>query len=170
MINKTYVVQLGRRSLLALSCAGCALANGMVAAWFYLHTNTDYDAMSVSWFPLVSFLLYGVFFTVGLGCVPNMIQGEMFPANTRGLASGVTSTVISLASFMINKMYFVVNQTVGMYLNFAIFSASCLFGVYFALCVVIETKGKTLGDIQLGLIERTNVPQITTTPADRSPT
>uniref|UniRef100_A0A1B6FN52 Major facilitator superfamily (MFS) profile domain-containing protein n=1 Tax=Cuerna arida TaxID=1464854 RepID=A0A1B6FN52_9HEMI len=145
----------GRRSLLAVSCAGCGIANAMVTFWFYLDSNTEYDAMQVAWFPFLGFLVYGVFFPVGLGCVPNMIQGEMFPSNTRGLASGVTSTVISLTSFFTNKMYAHIGIWAGLYLNYAVFSISCVFGVWFALRVVIETKGKTLEDIQYELVEHT---------------
>lgn len=121
----------------------------MLALWFFMDSHTDYDALSVSWFPLLGFVLYGASFPVGLGCVPNTVQGELFPSSTRGLASGLTSTLISLTSFLSNKMYFMVTEWAGgIYLNYAIFSACCLFGVYFALAVVVETKGSTLEDIQ----------------------
>lgn len=142
------MLKAGRRPLLVISCTGCALANAMLSFWFYLDSNTSYDALSVSWFPLLGFVLYGAAFPVGLGCVPNTVQGELFPSSTRGLASGLTSTLISLTSFLSNKMYFLVGEWAGVYLNYAVFSACCLFGVYLALAVVVETKGKTLEDIQ----------------------
>ncbi|XP_054277682.1 facilitated trehalose transporter Tret1-like isoform X2 [Macrosteles quadrilineatus] len=145
----------GRRTLLAVSCLGCALGNAMIAGWFFLDTNTTFDAMSIAWFQMLSFSVYGAFFPIGLGCVPNMIQGEMFPANTRGLASGVTSAIISLTSFITNKMYFNLGESVGLYVNYAIFCVSCLYGVYFSLAVVIETKDRSLEDIQVGLSELT---------------
>ncbi|XP_054277683.1 facilitated trehalose transporter Tret1-like [Macrosteles quadrilineatus] len=145
----------GRRILLVVSCLGCALGHAMVAGWFYLDSNTSYDAMSIAWFPLLSFMIFSIFYPIGLGCIPPMIQGEMFPSNTRGLASGVTTATGFLTSFITNKTYFNIGELAGFYVSYAVFSVSCLFGVYFSLAVVIETKDRTLEDIQIELSELT---------------
>lgn len=153
VVSTLLVDRLGRRPLLAVSCAGCGIATGLLAAWFYLQANEHFPTEKYTLFPLACFIMYGIFFPIGLGCVPSMVQGEMFPANTRSLASGVTSTIISLTSFITNKMYQSIGDCYGLYLNYIIFSVSSFYGVYFSLSTLLETRGKTLQEIQIELSE-----------------
>ena len=154
VVSTLLVDKLGRRPLLAMSCAGCGIATGCLAVWFYLQDNNmNVLQEKYSLFPFACFIMYGIFFPIGLGCVPSMVQGEMFPANTRSLASGVTSTVISLTSFITNKMYQSIGDWYGLYINYVIFSVCSFCGVYFSLNTLLETRGKTLQEIQIELSE-----------------
>ena len=67
----------------------------------------------------------------------------MFPANVKGIASGITSITVAVTSFITNKLYQNISQLYGVYLNYAIFSLCSAFGIYFALFMMIETRGKS---------------------------
>ncbi|XP_075214921.1 uncharacterized protein LOC142320830 [Lycorma delicatula] len=145
------VDRLGRKRLMVISCAGCGIAMGSFGTINYLENNTNIDVSSFNWLPFVILIIYSAFFSVGLGCVPNVIQGEVFSANTKGTASGLTSMIIALTSFTTNKLYQPIGATVGYHVNYLIYTISCIFGVYFGLFLLIETKGKTLQQIQVEL-------------------
>lgn len=145
----TFLVDtLGRRPLLLMSTIGCGLAMFLAGLWFFLDSNTSLDVSEFYWVPFASFLLYGVAFCIGLGPIASTVQGEAFPSNIKGIASGVTSQVLALTSFVMNKIYHPAAENIGMYLNYWLFSGSCLFATFFVIFYVIETKGKTLHEIQ----------------------
>ncbi|KAL1114873.1 hypothetical protein AAG570_007697 [Ranatra chinensis] len=145
----TFLVDsLGRRPLLLVSTCGCGLAMFLAGGWFFLDTHTDFDVSEFYWVPFGSFLLYGLCFCIGLGPIASTVQGEAFPTNIKGLASGVTSVVLAITSFIMNKVYHPIAEGVGMFLNYWIFAGSCLAATLFVVFYVIETKGKTLHEIQ----------------------
>uniref|UniRef100_A0A0A9WMT7 Facilitated trehalose transporter Tret1 n=3 Tax=Lygus hesperus TaxID=30085 RepID=A0A0A9WMT7_LYGHE len=145
----TFLVdKLGRKPLLLTSSIGCALAMFIAGLWFYLDAKTGYDVSDWYWTPFACFVIYGIFFCIGLGPIASTVQGEYFPINIKGLASGVTSLVLAGTSFVMNKIYHGIHESYGMYLNYWIFSGASLVGAVFVFFVVIETKGKSFQEIQ----------------------
>ncbi|KAF6202771.1 hypothetical protein GE061_003173 [Apolygus lucorum] len=145
----TFLVdKLGRKPLLLISSLGCALSMFTAGLWFFLDKKTEYDVGDFYYTPFYCFVVYGVFFCIGLGPIASTVQGEYFPINIKGLASGVTSLVLAGTSFVMNKIYHGIEETYGMYLNYWIFAGASLFGAVFVFFVVIETKGKSFQEIQ----------------------
>ncbi|KAF6216018.1 hypothetical protein GE061_000355 [Apolygus lucorum] len=147
-IATVLVDSLGRKPLLLISSLGCGFAMFGAGLWFFLDETNYVDVSDYYYIPFASFLLYGLFFSVGLGPIASTVQGEAFPTNIKGLASGITSFVLALTSFIMNKIYHTLADEVGMYLNYWIFSGACIASLVFCLIYMIETKGKTLSEIQ----------------------
>ncbi|KAK9505954.1 hypothetical protein O3M35_009909 [Rhynocoris fuscipes] len=144
-----------RKALLIVEClamaqrlSGCCMGTTLIAVWYFLHEFTSVDAMQHHWIPFAGFVVYSISFSVGLGPLPTTSQGEMFSANNRALASAITSMVLAFTSFISNTIYLPLADHFGMCTNYFLFSAISFATIFFVHFVVIETKGKTLHQVQ----------------------
>nr|BAQ02365.1 sugar transporter [Nilaparvata lugens] len=140
--------KLGRKVLLAISCTGCGIACLSASTWFYLREKTSTDVTEVSWIPFVAFIFHALFYSLGLGPIALSIKGEMFPANVKAKASAVTTMVLAVNSFWLNKTYLIIADTFGFYVNFMIYGVTMLLALIFIWFFVVETRRKTLQEIQ----------------------
>lgn len=147
MVSSMLVDKLGRKILLAISSAGCGIAMFIAGLWFYFDQETSIDVSNINWVPFTTFILHGILYSLGLGPIGMGIKGEMFTANIKALTSAITSIVLALSSMILNKIYLLLADTAGMYVNYWIFSISCFISALFTIFVVVETKGKTLQQI-----------------------
>lgn len=139
---------LSRQTLITLSSVGCGITMAFVSVWFYLNYKTTVDVKNYSSWLFVCFVVYNAMFSVGLGPSGMGVKGEMFAANVKAMSSSLTTMIVALLSFFLNKFFLIVSVNYGMYLNFLIFSISCIFTIVFTRLYVPETKGKTLEEIQ----------------------
>uniref|UniRef100_A0A1B6C688 Major facilitator superfamily (MFS) profile domain-containing protein n=1 Tax=Clastoptera arizonana TaxID=38151 RepID=A0A1B6C688_9HEMI len=137
-----------RRNLVTVSCAIGGSAMGAVMIWFYLHEKTKIHVDDYSYVIFISFVFNYMTFNFGLGPIGASIKGEMFSANVRTLCSSLTTILVSLTSFFLNRFYLIIAKSLGMYLNYALFSFSCFFAIAFTWLCVPDTHGKTLKEIQ----------------------
>ncbi|RZF34309.1 hypothetical protein LSTR_LSTR016914, partial [Laodelphax striatellus] len=134
--------------LLAISCTGCGIACLSASTWFYMRENTTYDVTGVSWIPFLAFIFHALFYSLGLGPIALSIKGEMFPANIKAKASAVTTMVLAVNSFLLNKTYLIIADTFGLYVNFLVYGLTMLSALLFIWFFVVETRKKTLQEIQ----------------------
>lgn len=153
-MSTSLVDRSGRRPLLLISSAGGAVFMFLAALWFYLDEKTAVAAREVSWVPFVALVGYNFFFCIGLGPLQTTIQGEVFPTNIKGRASGITAIILAFVSFGSNMTYFAIAENLGMYMNYVIFAVSCAIAALFVHFWLVETKGKTLNQIQRELNEK----------------
>lgn len=150
------VDKVGRRPLLLFSCVGCGLTELFAGLFCLLETRSP--GPGYSWLFLASVMGYCVIFSLGLGPVANTYKGEIFPSASKGWGSGLTTMTDTISCFLCLKMYQVVADSFGVFLNFWIFSAFSFFGAIVIYYIVPETKGKTFSEIQKML----NPPKTTT--------
>ncbi|XP_039290142.1 facilitated trehalose transporter Tret1 [Nilaparvata lugens] len=141
----------GRRPLLLISSTGCSLFMLATAAYYFVDEKTDFDVDNYSILPFSTISAYCIIFSLGLGPLVPTLQAELFPSNTRGLASGLTSVTDTIASLICMKMYEVIADNVGTFLNFWCFGIFCAIGTVAMYFIVPETKGKTFHEIQMDL-------------------
>ena len=138
----------GRRPLLIYSSFGCAIT--LLILSIYLKMNnigTDFVA-SVNLLPVVDVIIFQVAYQIGLGTMPNLLIGELFPTNVKGIAGAIVTVFDGLLGFVISKMYDVITRIFGYHVTYMIFSMSC-FGLFIFVCrFVPETKKKTFSEIQ----------------------
>lgn len=146
-IAVTVVDKAGRKILLATSSLLTGLSLAVLATYFALK-NAGVDTSTYSWIPIVCIMVYAVVFKYGLGIVPIILLGELFPTNVK--AMGMTLSDTMYVSFGAVSLYLYQELMVyGLHVPFYIFSASCIFTAAFCVWYVPETKGKTLEEIQL---------------------
>uniref|UniRef100_A0A1B6DPM9 Major facilitator superfamily (MFS) profile domain-containing protein n=1 Tax=Clastoptera arizonana TaxID=38151 RepID=A0A1B6DPM9_9HEMI len=137
-----------RRTLLTVSCAVSGTVMAAVGVWFYLSEKTNIRVDEYSYVIFVSFVIYYTTFNFGLGPIGASIKGEMFSAHVRALSSSLTTILVSLTSFFLNRFYLIIANSVGMYVNYVIFALSCFAAIAFTWLYVPDTHGKTLKEVQ----------------------
>lgn len=87
-------------------------------------------------------------YSIGFGCIPYLLLGEIFPAKQRGLLSSIGGSFNLAVMFIVIKTYHPLEQVITTAGTFWIYSGLCLVGVVFVMAVVPETKGKDLESIE----------------------
>ncbi|KAL1140110.1 hypothetical protein AAG570_000042 [Ranatra chinensis] len=136
------------------SSIGACVSMLLAAVWFFYHYDDKKkgdDNLPLQWAPFACFVVYGASYSIGIGPIVTAIKGEIFPGHVKGLASGVTTIVLAVSSFIVNKIYQPLDDGPGMYINYIIYCVVSFLTIVFTLTFVIETKGKSLQDIQTKL-------------------
>ncbi|XP_046660196.1 facilitated trehalose transporter Tret1-like isoform X1 [Homalodisca vitripennis] len=141
----------GRRPLLLISCLGCGLSEFSAGLYCFLDSKIPLDVSGYDWIFMLSIMTYCFIFSLGLGPLVNTLKGEIFPSSTKGFGSGLTTMTDTISCFVCLKIYQVITDSYGVFLNFWIFSAFSFFGAVVIYFIVPETKGKTFSEIQKSL-------------------
>lgn len=113
---------------------------------------------NISWLPLVSFMMYVVAFSLGWGPIPWLFMGEALPAKVRGPAASMVTALNWSCTFIITKTFPGMIEVLGPSIVFFMFSGIMVFGFFYALFLIPETKGKMLEEIEEELSGRKSSP------------
>jgi len=97
---------------------------------------------------LIAILLYVASFAISLGPVMWTLISEVFPSKIKGIAISVVGFFNSLISFSVTQVFPWELSNLGPTLTFAIYAILSLCAVFFVYKFVIETKGKTLEEVE----------------------
>lgn len=147
IISSNLVDRLGRKILLFVSTIGVCVASTLIGVFFYIKGNTD-SVHHVFWLPLVSFMLFIFMFSIGLGPIPSIFLGEMFPVHTKFVSSCVSMVLFQCINFVIISLFPLMAEHIGLANTFFSFTLSSIISLVFIYFCTIETKGKTLEEIQ----------------------
>lgn len=135
----------GRRALTAISGFGTAITLLLLALYLYL---TNDSASNVSWVPLLLFVSYVVFITIGLNPLPWCMTGELFPLRFRATGSAIVTFFNFFCVFVVVKTkttLFAYLRPEGAYTVYGIITAAGII----ILCIYLpETKNKSLQEIE----------------------
>jgi len=101
---------------------------------------------------LIAILLYVAAFAISLGPVMWTMLSEIFPGNVKGIAISVVGFFNSLVSYTVTQFFPWELTNLGPTVTFAIYAAMAVLSLLFVLKYVIETKGKTLEEVEELLI------------------
>ncbi|XP_039278504.1 facilitated trehalose transporter Tret1-2 homolog isoform X2 [Nilaparvata lugens] len=102
----------------------------------------------IAWSPLVALLVYVLASTIGFLTLPWAMIGEVYPAEVRGVASGFTTCVAYIASFITVKAYPIVLDVLHQSGVFFVFGITALAGTIFVYMFLPETQGKSLREVE----------------------
>nr|XP_025887589.1 probable plastidic glucose transporter 2-like isoform X2 [Solanum lycopersicum] len=140
--------KLGRKVLLHWSFFGMALAMALqVFASSGIASN--YGAF---YFSVGGMLLFVLTFAVGAGPVPGLLLPEIFPSRIRAKAMAFCMSVHWVVNFFVGLMFLRLLDQLGPHLLYSIFGTFCLMAVVFVKRSVMETKGKSLQEIEIALL------------------
>ncbi|XP_014258243.1 facilitated trehalose transporter Tret1-like [Cimex lectularius] len=148
LVTAVLVDKVGRRPLILISSFGGSACLFLAALYYILDELPSVDTSTIQWLPYIAIIGFMCLISLGVGALLPALQSEFFPNSTRGIASGITILNITLMSFMCLKLYQVIEDSVGLYLNYCLFFISSLIGSVLIFFFLPETKGKTFAEIQ----------------------
>ncbi|GFY98361.1 major facilitator superfamily protein [Actinidia rufa] len=163
--------KLGRKVLLMWSFCGMALSTALQVTAAGLSASGS-GALYLS---IGGMLLFVLTFSIGAGPVPGLLLPEIFPSRIRAKSHGIlyvgawgnTSLPRFLMSsvnidfsiakrevfnFIVGLLFLRLLEQLGPRFLYSIFGAFCLMAVVFVKKNVLETKGKTLQEIEIALL------------------
>ena len=142
--------RLGRKILLYMSSVSMIVSLTTLGGFFYMKIN-GMDVHAFSFLPLGSFVIYVIGFSLGFGPIPWLMMGEILPAKIRGSAASVATSFNWACTFIVTKTFSNVLEIIGQHGTFWLFGVICLIGLFFVICCVPETSGRSLEEIERGL-------------------
>ncbi|XP_057658617.1 facilitated trehalose transporter Tret1-like [Diorhabda carinulata] len=144
------VDKVGRKPLIVVSCFGMFVALNLLAGFFYFH-DKNINTKPMFWIPILSLMIYIIFFNVGICTVPWVLMSELFPNNLRQMTTAAASTFGWITSFIIANSFNDMTSMMGQSGTFWFFSSMSILCATITICYLPETKGKTFIQIQVML-------------------
>ena len=91
-------------------------------------------------------------FSLGAGPVPSLLLSEIFPGQIRAKAMAVCMAVHWVINFFVGLLFLRLLEQLGPLILYTIFGFFCLVAVIFVKKNVMETKGKSLQEIEIALL------------------
>lgn len=140
--------KLGRKVLLMWSFSGMALSMALQVTAAGL-SGSGSGALYLS---VGGMLLFVFTFAVGAGPVPSLLLPEILPSRIRAKAMAFCMSVHWVFNFCVGLLFLPLLEHLGRRLLYSIFGTFCLLAVVFVKRNVMETKGKTLQEIEIALL------------------
>ncbi len=102
---------------------------------------------------LIAILLYVASFAISLGPVMWTLISEIFPTKIKGIAISVVGFFNSLVSFSVTQVFPWELSNLGPTTTFAIYAILSFLAILFVYKYVIETKGKSLEEVEEMLVK-----------------
>lgn len=134
----------GRRSLMQASGASMCLSHLAMA---YYMAAAERGWWGPSWLALASLGLFIVGFSTGMGPIPWVVVGEVFPGEVVGSASAVATAVMWTCSFVVCLGFPALQAALGRSGVFLLFGGFCFGCLGFVTVMVPETKGRTVDEV-----------------------
>ncbi len=139
---------LGRKTLMLIGFFGLAL--------IYLVIGYFYNAQILG-LPILILVVSAIgLYAMTLAPVTWVLLSEIFPNRIRGLAMAIATFSLWTASALLTYFFPVINKAIGAAGSFWIFSAICFFGALFIWRKLIETKGKSLEEVEKEFMKKNN--------------
>ncbi|WP_281389762.1 sugar porter family MFS transporter [Chitinophaga qingshengii] len=135
------VDSLGRRPLYLAGSLCAAVALTITGICFMLKIS--------GWPLLIPITLFLLFFAFSLGPLKFVIATEIFPTPVRGLALSICILVMWVSDWLLNLLFPVMREGMGIAATFFLFAGCCLFSFFYAKRYLFETKGQSLENITI---------------------
>nr|AAF68114.1 F20B17.24 [Arabidopsis thaliana] len=148
--------KLGRKVLLIGSFAGMVIVEAKISLGLQAIAYTSLPSPFGTLFLSVGgMLLFVLSFATGAGPVPSLLLSEICPGRLRATALAVCLAVHWVINFFVGLLFLRMLEQLGSVLLNAIFGFFCVVAVIFVQKNVVETKGKSLQEIEISLLSST---------------
>uniref|UniRef100_A0A1B6MHK8 Major facilitator superfamily (MFS) profile domain-containing protein n=1 Tax=Graphocephala atropunctata TaxID=36148 RepID=A0A1B6MHK8_9HEMI len=141
-----------KTSVRAIACiSGFGMAGSMLFLGLYITVRRSWligpSYSFMNFFPLLALLCNIISSTIGFLILPWSMIGDVFPLQVKGLASGVTTSLGYIFSFIAIKMFPSFSIALGSAGTFYFFGIMSVLGTMFVYTFLPETRGKTLEEV-----------------------
>ncbi|XP_020966401.1 probable plastidic glucose transporter 3 [Arachis ipaensis] len=140
--------KLGRKVLLMGSFFGMAVAMGLQV----LAASSFAAGSGAMYLSVGGMLLFVLSFALGAGPVPCLVMSEMLPGKIRAKAMAICLAAHWVINFFVGLLFLRLLEQIGAQLLYSIFGSFCLIAVAFVKKYILETKGKSLQEIEIALL------------------
>eukprot|EP00897_Mesotaenium_endlicherianum_P005098 jgi/Mesen1/4616/ME000236S03868 len=144
LVSTLLMDRLGRKKLLSWSFAGMGAAMATQAVFLGLPALQSFAPTA----SVLGTLLYVIAFALGAGPVPALLLPEMFPDRIRAKGMAVSMCVHWVFNFVIGLTFLPLLQLWGPSTLYSCFAVLCCVAVVFTSRCIIETKGRSLEEIE----------------------
>ncbi|ESQ41601.1 hypothetical protein EUTSA_v10013176mg [Eutrema salsugineum] len=139
--------KMGRKSLLLTSFGGMALSMLLLSLSFTWKALAAYSGTLA----VVGTVLYVLSFSLGAGPVPALLLPEIFASRIRAKAVALSLGMHWISNFVIGLYFLSVVTKFGISSVYLGFAGVCVLAVIYIAGNVVETKGRSLEEIELAL-------------------
>ncbi|GAB2025795.1 sugar porter family MFS transporter [Lactovum odontotermitis] len=143
--------KVNRRWMLNFGAWGMGISLVLMSIGMMLDSGTFGKFLAV-----IALTVYIAFFSATWGPVMWVMIGESFPLNIRGLGNSFGAVVNWAANYLVSLTFLPLLQFFGTGKIFLFYAVFCFFSIWFTSRKVIETRGKTLEQIEAELHHRAN--------------
>ncbi|XVF24964.1 hypothetical protein REPUB_Repub13aG0172700 [Reevesia pubescens] len=140
--------KLGKKVLLIGSFSGMVVAMGIQAT----SASSLVSSSNEVYLSIGGMLLFVLIFAIGAGPVPGLLLSEMFPGRIRAKAMSICMAVHWVVNFFLGLLFLRLLEQIGPLVLNTIFATFCFLAVIFVKKSVLETKGKSLQEIEIALL------------------
>lgn len=137
----------GRKKLLITSFTGMGTSMLFLSITLNWKELTPYSGI----YAVLGTVLYVLAFSLGAGPVPALLLPEIFASNIRAKAVALSLGVHWVLNFLIGLSFLSVMDKFGISFVYLCFSGVCFAAVIFVMNNVVETKGRSLEEIESAL-------------------
>jgi hypothetical protein len=119
-----------------------------LGTYFFLLEDDAASVANLGWLPLTSLCIFLVAFSIGYGPVAWLMLSEIYSKDYNAIAGPVSGAFNWLLAFAITSTFGYISDAIGIGPTFWIFAGLTLIGFFFSVFVVIETKAKSMAEIQ----------------------
>jgi MFS transporter, SP family, galactose:H+ symporter len=148
-----YVDRKGRRPLLVIGLIGMTAALVALAAVFALGGSgggSSFDAQDA--LTVGALWVYVCFFAFSLGPIVWIVISEIFPASARGPGNSIATMAGWGGNLLVSLTFLSLIDLLGDSGTFLLYGVISIASIFFVLRLVPETRGRTLEQIEAGLV------------------
>ncbi|KAL1451452.1 hypothetical protein WDU94_005828, partial [Cyamophila willieti] len=133
----------GRKSLLLVTYSIASVSLFTVGLIYYF-ISINYSFPMMQYFPVIGLSMYIISVSIGVGPIPYVIYGEIFPAEVRNTSVSIIIMWNQITKFLSLKLFHMMLAYIHICGCFWFFSTFCLFVIAYLSVYLPETKGHNL--------------------------
>lgn len=150
LIFLQFVDKYNRRTILTVGGAGMALSFFAPAILGALGINEGV----LNWVTLIALCCFILCYAFSWAPLTWIIVGEIFPLSVRGIGAGTSSAFNWTGSLAVGLVFPILAAKFSLGVIFSAFGIICILGLLFIRFVVVETKGRSLEQIETEMAAR----------------
>lgn len=135
--------RIGRKPLLITGLGGMVAALFLLGMGFFFPTSE-----ATGYLTLCAMVAYIAFFAYSLGPIAWLINSEIYPLRVRGRANGIATCANWITNFLVTFTFLPLISLIGKSGTFWLYGIVGIFGLWFIIKLVPETKNKSLEKIE----------------------